>query len=587
MDERPPISRPLSEAAENARSKKTVAFWTVVAVSMLAMALSTPFVGRKIYHKYVTYRAEQIAAAAALLLEEERWEAASQALRQDFQTYGREPSVLRALATLFLDGYADPMVGANLLRQVLASGQGTFDDSRRLALATLKVGDTPEARRLYETLPEAERTNRKGLELLAGIQQQSGETSLADKTLRKALTLEPDDPRSQFRLALMDEASAFEVSKTVASQAVWAIARGNDSLALEAIAHLCASPSLTTPQVQELLVLVEQNRKAAARDRYRVLSASLRLRPLEREKVVAAEVAKNKRVPADKLFDFLRWLGTEKQYQQIIELVDAKTAVRDPDLFLVYVDALSAADRWKELLAMIKENKVPVSEAMLHFISAECCVRLKPTLSEAAEHIERVYSSASISDLQTVDRAAALAEARGLNALAITGYGRLAEQRPNLRVGMLEKVLELQQREKDAPAILGTLKQLRELRPANHAYIDRLNYLRLVTGDEMELAFEAVCGFEKPAVAMKDSPVVPQALLRALAAMRMGQPHRAAEEVRTLDSTLRLSAGQRAVMAGMTAEAGEDVKAFRMAESIPPALLLPDELVFLRRALTK
>ncbi len=583
MDKKPPIP----PFGENATSKKTMVVWTVLAVLMLALALATPFVGRKIYHKYITYRAEQIAAEATPLLEEERWEAASQVLRLDFKTYGREPSVLRALASLFLDGYADPMMGANLLRQVMASGQGTFDDTRRLAHATLKVGDTPEARRLYETLPEAERTNRKGLELLAGIQRQSGESSQADKTLRKALSLEPDDPRSQFRLALLDEASAFEVSKTVASQAVWTIARRNDSLALEAIAHLCSSPSLTTPQARELLVLVEQNPKAAPRDRYRVLSASLRLRPLEREAVIAAEVAKNQGVPAEKLFDFLRWLGAEKRYEQIIDLVDAKTAIRDPDLFLVYVDALSAAERWKELLALIKENKVPVSEAMMHFISAECCARLKPNLTETAEHIEKVYSSAGLSDQQTVARAAALAETRGLNALAIAGFARLAEQRPNLRVGMLEKVLELQQREKDVPAILGTLKQLRELRPANHAYTDRLNYLRLVTGDEMELAFEAVCGFEKPVVAMEDSPVVPQALLRALAAMRMGEPDRAAAEVKTLDSTLRLSAGQRAVMAGMTAEAGEDVKAFRMAESIPTALLLPDELAFLHRALEK
>lgn len=566
-------------------STRTVIVWSALAIVMFGIALVLPFFGRKVYHRYHAYKAEKIAAEASALLKDERWEAASQVLKQDFKTYGREPSVLRALGTLFLDGYDDPMMGANLLRQVLASGQATFDDIRRLAHATLRLGDTPEARRLYETLPEAERTNRQGLELLAGIQRQAGEAGLADKTLRKALSLEPDDPRSQFRLALLDEAGAFEVSKTVASQSVWNIARRNDTLALEAVGHLCASPSLTAPQAQELLVLVEQNPKATPRDRYRVLSAILRLRPLERDKVIAAEVSKNQGVSTDKLFDFLRWLGVEKQYEQILALVDAATVARDADVFLVYVDALSAADRWKELLELVQQPKVPVSEAMQHFIRAECNARLKPNLKEAASQIEKVYAVAGPGDQQTVTRAAALAESRGLNDLAIIGFTRMAEARPNLQVGLLEKITELQQREKDVPALLVTLKRLRELRPSNHGYTDRLNYLRLVTGDEMELACEAVSGLEKPAVARADSSGVPQALLRALAALRMGDKGRVGEEMKMIDPSLRLSAGERAVMAGMTAESGDDVGAFRMAESIPRALLLPDEQVFLHRAM--
>ena len=559
--------------------------WTTLAVLMFGLAVALPFAGRQIYHRYRAYRAESVAAEATRLLNEERWEAASQVLKEDFKTYGKEPPILRALGTLFMDGYDDPLMGSNLLRQVLASGQATFDDIRKLASATLRMGDTPEARRLYETLPDAEKSNRKGLELLAEIQRQAGEPELADKTLRKALSIEPEDARSQFRLALLDEAGAFEVSKTVASQAVWNVARRGDSLALEAVAHLCTSPSLTAAQAQELLVLVEQNPKSAPRDRYRVLGAQLRLRPMERERVIAAEVSKNKGKAAESLFDFLRWLGTEKQYERIIELVQVNTALHDPDVFLVYVDALSAAERWKELLAVIQQPKVPVSGATRHFISAECFAHLNPDLIKAGEHIEKVYAVAGLADQQSVVRAAALAESKGLNDLAIMGYSKVAEARPNMRVGMLERVLELQHREKDVRAIVGTLRHLRDLRPTNHAYTDHLNYLRLLTGDEMELAYEAVSGFEKPAPQGDGSSAVPQVLLRALAALRMGDMARAASEAKTFNPDMRLAAGQRAVMAGIVAVAGDDVGAFRMAEGIPRALLLPEELVFLRLAL--
>lgn len=565
--------------------RKSMVFWTVLVVLMAGLALITPFAGRKLYTRYHRYRAESIAAQATALLKEERWEAASELLKRDFKTYGKEPSILRALGTLFLDGYQDLPMGSGILRQLMATGAASPDDLRKLAHATLKLGDTPAARRLFDSLPAAERTNREGLELLSDIQQHSGQAAEAEQTLRRALTLDPEDPRSQFRLALLDEASAFEVSKAVAAQAVWNVARRNDSLGLEAISHLCTSPSLTAAQARELLRLVEENPRAGARDRYRVLSANLRLNPLDRDKVIAAEVAKNKGVPVEQLFDFLRWLGVEKQYERIIELVKVDAALRDPDVFLVCVDALSAAERWKELLEVMQRPKVPVSNALGHFIMAECLAHLKNRVMEAAEHMEKVYASAQTSDQQTVYRTAELAEAQGLNGLAITGYGRVAEIRPDLRVGLLERTGELQQREKDVTGLLATLKRLRDLRPSNHAYLDQLNYLRLVTGEEMELAWDSVASSAQSKGTEGDGSTIPQPLLRALAALRMGDTGRVAEEVKALNQARQhLTAGQRAVMAGMAAAAGDGVEAFRIAESIPRVLLLPEEVAFLERA---
>ena len=566
------------------KSKRKVT-WATLAVIMCALTVALPFAGRAAYHRYHAYRATEIANEANALLKDERWEAAIQVIQKEYKTYGKDPPVMRAMATLFLDGYDDAVMGSNLLRQVLANGVGTHEDISKLAGAMLKLGDTPEAQRLYESLPPAVQGQRLGLELLASIQRQQGQTELAEKTLRKALTLDPDDGRSQFRLALLDEAGSFEVSKAVGSESVWNTARRNDTLALEAVNHLCSSRSLTAPQAQELLTLVEQNSKATPRDRYRVLSAYVRLRPLEKDAVIAAEVTRNKGLGSDKIFDFLRWLGTQKEYQRIINLVTVNAALHDPDVFLVYVDALSAAERWKELLDLAEEPKVPVSESARHYISAESLSHLKPGLTEASQHIEKTYAFAGPADQQIVVKAATLAEIKGLNELAITGYLKVADIRPNLRVSLLEKVVELDLREKNVPAMVAMLKRLRELRPGNRNYIDYLNYLRLVTGDEIEIACEAVIGFDKPAPRAGDSPMVPQSLLRALVALRMGDADGMAAAVKTLTPSPRMSAGQRAVVAGLIAATGDDVTAFRQAETIQRALLLPDEMVFFNRAI--
>ncbi|MDB6137812.1 MAG: hypothetical protein JWO94_884, partial [Verrucomicrobiaceae bacterium] len=145
----PPADKPDAEA-EADPGRRGVILWTGLALLMFCFAVILPFAGRQLYHRYHAYRAGNVAAQAMALIKDERWEAASQVLRDDFKTYGHDPAVLRALGTLFLEGYDDPLMGANLLRQVQACGEATPEDLRKLAHATLRLGDTPEARKLYE-----------------------------------------------------------------------------------------------------------------------------------------------------------------------------------------------------------------------------------------------------------------------------------------------------------------------------------------------------------------------------------------------------------------------------------------------------
>ena len=571
-------------AHEEAREGRSMVFWAGLSLLMCALALALAFGGPWLHRRYHSWCGRRLAEKATALLQEQRWEAASQLLHDGFKTYGHEPAVLRALGRLFIDGYDDPATASGLLRQVLVSGQGTPEDIRRLSEAMVKMGDIAEARKLYDGLPPADQSAGPGMELLANILRQSGRPGEADELMRKALALHPDDPRSQLRLALLDEAASFEVSQSVAAQTEWTIARRGDAVAVEAIDHLSLLSSLTALQSQELLTLVDANPKAMPHDHFVVLSAWLRLHPLEREAAIAAEVKKNEGRPPTALFDFLRWLGAEKQYEQIVALVPAAAALRDPDVFVVYVDALAAAERWSELMRLMNGRKLPASDATRWFIAAECNAHLHPDLIETRANLEKVYTMAGPAELQIVRRAAGLAEAQGLTDLALTGYRRIAEARPGLKVTMLEKVLELQGRDKNIPGMLATLRQLHSLRPASRAYIDQANYLRLLAGEELEIACQAVLGFDQPATAQPDSPAFPQSLLRALAALRLGDSSRMTEEIRSAPTPKNLPAGQRAVVAGLRALAGDEAGAFRLAESIPPALLLKEEHRFLSLA---
>ena len=128
--------------------------------------------------------------------------------------------------------------------------------------------------------------------------------------------------------------------------------------------------------------------------------------------------------------------------------------------------------------------------------------------------------------------------------------------------------------------------KLRTLRPGSQSYADQLNYLRLVSGLEMEAACDEVLGFQQPAPASAaPSATLPPELLHALAAWRFGRDDAMRQALENLPDPTRLSPGPRAVVSCLYAFSGREVEGFRLAEKISPLSLLESEAPFLQRSL--
>jgi len=78
---------------------------------------------------------------------------------------------------------------------------------------------------------------------------------------------------------------------------------------------------------------------------------------------------------------------------------------------------------------------------------------------------------------------------------------------------------------------------------------------------------------------------IPPQLLLALADYRLGNHAAIQQHLADLKNTDKLEAGPRAVIAGLLSLVGKSDRAYQMAEKIPTALLLDEELSFLKRAL--
>lgn len=557
---------------------------------MVGVALLLAFKGKDIYHAYADRRSVSTAAEALKLVEDEHYEKASQMLQDGFRLTPDSIPLSRVIAELFFRGYNDPSTAISFLRKVLNSPEGTATDRLRLAEILLASGEIAEARRFYAALPPAEQTGRRGLELLAGIKQQGHERIEAEGLLRRALTLAPDDLDAQLKLAVLDENSALEQAKGTATEKIWALARRQDDVALKAMAHLAQGGSLKAAQARELKALIEKHPEADDKQRYMILRTFLRLNPLEHQATVQAELERAKKRSVEDSFDFLRWLGVEGEYDLLIKAIPADAVTRDADIFLIYVDALTAAERWKELLALMQSpRRPPVTPATVHLIQAQCYSKLKPDLILARKELALILDAGGKPELPVLARAASLAESLHMYDLAVQGLKVLAQTRPAVRIQMLEKIYDLQQGLRNAEGMADALRQLHELRPENTIYTSRLNYLRLVSGMELEPAYEELLGTgpESTTKAAADpaSTDVPLPLLRALAALRFGDMDAVKREVTTLPNPDAWQPGHRAVAAGLYTLCGRDVEGYRLAEKIPATLLIDGERKFLRRSL--
>jgi hypothetical protein len=559
--------------------------------AVFAIILFVAFRGREAIQTVRDHRARQLVRQAEKMIGDEEWDTAAQIMADAHKWSSQEPSVLRTLAKLLRLTGNDPASQAQFLRLLIDQGKATPEDRFQYGTALLGSGDLQGAKKVLESLPPAEREKREGLELLARILTEEGRIEEGAATLRRALQSDTDNSQSRLRLAILDHEVPFEESRKKAHEAIWEIARAQDRTALLAIVYLATSNDLTTNEAQELRDVVSRHPEAEGKHRLAVLSAYMRLFPTSREQILNEETDKNQGKGVEDITDLLRWLAQENQYQRILALVPRSMAVRSPAVFPIYAEALKAESRWAELRDMIQgPNPPPINLGLAHALLAECNAKLDPSLQETRQNIISAYRGLQQTrDFQTILRVARIAEANGMWDLAIQGFDMAAVKNPLAKVTMSEKIYEIELRKRDGAAMIAATKKTISARPKVRLFEDRLSYLSLLLGTEVEVASDRLLSVSSAPADVTATALTPDhfplPLLRALAAYRLGDMDVMAREIAKLDMPGRLAPGPRAVAAGLLRLSGEQKTSFELAESTDKRLLLDAELAFLSKAL--
>ncbi len=515
-------------------------------------------------------------------LRQKDWAGAQQELARARSWLVTNPQVLRAYADLLIATRQDDLSLLQVLRGLDAMQQATPQDRLRTAQILISLGRVAEAQAEYDRLPEAQKQTSDSLELLAGLYQAQGRKDEAEKLMRQVLAMSADDPKSRLRLAVMNHQEAFPEMQARGRRELWEIARGQDEdTAVRAMEFLAARAELTGEEAGDLLRLIDEHSSAPPALRYTALSARLRARPQDRAMMVEKEVERVRGMGKDALTPALAWLLQQNEPGKVIELLPGDLHLKSGPLLQAYLTALSLLDRWADIDTLVKTQRaLPVSAIFLHLWKARAAEKLNAGIRTVRHHLEAAFAETGRGqDEAAAKMTAEIAEQMNQWDLAWRFYDDIATAQPLSRTAMLEKVHQMALRGRDTDAALAAARKLAELHPENQIFTQHALYLALLAGQDLETTERTLAG-----AAMKTGGST-AALVRALAAYRLGDLKQVAASLAALEDVADLSAGQKAVHAGLRAVCGETGPAFRLAEGIPAILLLPEELRFLKRAL--
>lgn len=508
------------------------------------------------------------------------WQVALGAIQRVDQRSRTSPKFLQTLADFLKGTRAEPALLASTLARLEEAGQLRQEDYLWLCRSSLAAGNVKAARATLGRIPANLRESLDIQELNIAILSAEGRQSEADEARLRLFARFPNHPQVAFLKAVRDLEGTFPEVHQAALTRLWEIARQPDEHGLRAIRVLGGREELTLAEIQRLQQLVEKHPDAALEDRLNLASRFLRLVPEQRKTVMQEMVTRHKDESPTSRQVLASWLAREKEYGQILDLVPQEELIKSKELLPAAAQGLATQERWNELLTLLKtDRKLPVSASRVSGWKALATWNLHPNNIQETRHLleEAIHQGSRDHDIHGLLSAAALAEKWSMTDLALTAYQELAEPGTPQEAEMLEKSWQMAQLLKDETTLTEVANRLVSLRPDNQRILQRQDYMRLLRGEEIEMTLAAPLPVESNAAPL---------LLRTLKAYRMHDLQTASATLGRIQDVTSLTAGERAVYAGLLAKVlGEVSRAYALAEQVRPELLLPEEQDFLNMAL--
>ncbi len=495
------------------RSRNLVLRW---GGALLLTAFVATVAYKVVYPAIKVRRGRDHAQDVDRLLRRDEFKKASVQLKLALHFAPQDPEVLRTAAR-YCSLLRLPQ-GLDYHAMLLGSGQATDADRRGYVELAVVLGRVDLAARQLRALLQENPKDIGLLHLLVRQQRAARDLSSATKTARLALSLRPEDERSQLVLGrlLMDRRDS-PALRSEGRRLLWGLAVGNGPGHDDATDILVGDPDLSRSERDLLAKAVAARPGKRLRDQ--LLLAELRL-PAEpgRSNAVVAETIRSlwPRADTDTLPVIGDWASRHGGSDVLLELVPVDVAHTNRMLAPMRALALADARRWDALAKVLSETAGPLSP----FVSTSLKGRLALARDRRAEAEGHLLAAIELPGL-SVGQCRFIAresERAGFTRLAIRAWQRIQTD-PEEAVGACLQVLRLARPLDDTPLVFDTVKRLNDYIPGDD----------LVAGErawfELLLKQGTDHGMGTAAMLARKYPTEPRwRYLAALAELRAGRP---------------------------------------------------------------
>jgi hypothetical protein len=311
-----------------------------------------------------------------------------------------------------------------------------------------------------------------------------------------------------------------------------------------------------------------------ARPYHKLLALQLRVQhdPVLVDQYVADAVERFGGGDNDTLAALAAWLNSLGRTRKTLELLPLDRAVQSQDLFLRYIDALAALERWDEVKQVLSSERFPLEPVFQHMYLATARTRLGETTAATNERQRALEAAAGKPDKLLVF--ATYAERNNADDTADAAYAAIINLAPKNRAAYAARLrlAEKAGRTADAQTVAAEIVQLW---PDDAAARNQDAYLRLLLGAS-DGAAEAAERQAQVLVAQEPLNWAARATL-GLARLRLGKKQEALAVFRNIRATGSEPPGALAVRAAILAVTGYEEGARGDARNLGAEHLLPEE----------
>lgn len=386
----------------------------------------------------------------------------------------------------------------------------------------------------------------------------------------------PEDRQSLLRLAglQIDSGSPTETGEALAL--LWELASGSDATSLTALDTLSNLSALPPEDMPRLIERLKTHPRASTPQQVKSYQLRVRLQPERRLAILAEAVHHFQGTKREELLQVVSWLVAEKEFQQVLALVDENDAVTYQPLLENYLTSLTALNRFDDLRRLVNDRRVNALltranaafyQLHLAFVTRQPLTELRARMETATLHAEQEGRSEMLLSIGNYG------ELRAMPDLAEPAY-RAAMRSRRTFIPALEGLLRATRLSGNTTGHLGALRDASRQWPDNQDYQESLVYLHLLTGLELETSHQRATTLAKARPADATTR-----LLAAMAGWRLRDIDAARQHLSGIDPA-KLSPGQRTVFAAIVRAAGLPDEARSALLTVPAdAVMFPQERV--------